>query len=93
MSAVGYSGTPLLKKPGIQPEMKILLINEPDNYFTLLETDISEQVIKKNGSPDLVHLFVKNNKGFEVEMKKLPFDKLRVNLRQMLQKTRSEIMH
>ena len=67
----GYSGTPLIKKLGIQPTTKVLLINKPDNYFDLLETDISEQLIKKNTTPDLVHLFVRNNKEFEAEMKKL----------------------
>jgi hypothetical protein len=67
----GYSGTPLIKKLGIQPTTKVLLINKPDNYFDLLETDISEQLIKKNTTPDFVHLFVRNNKEFEAEMKKL----------------------
>ena len=71
MSKVGYSGTPLIKKLGIKRKVKVLLLNEPDNYFTLLETDISEQFIKKNDLPDLVHLFVKNNKEFEMEMKKM----------------------
>jgi len=71
MSIAGYSGTPLIKKLGIQPEMKILLIKEPDNYFALLETDISEQLCKKVDSPDLIHLFVKSNKEFKSEMKKL----------------------
>jgi hypothetical protein len=36
MSTTGYSGTPLLKKLGIKPEMKILLVDAPDNYFDLL---------------------------------------------------------
>jgi hypothetical protein len=27
----GYSGTPLLKKLGIKPGMKVMLINEPEN--------------------------------------------------------------
>ncbi|MBC7875092.1 MAG: DUF3052 domain-containing protein [Ferruginibacter sp.] len=67
----GYSGTPLLKKPGIRPGMKILLLNQPGDYYSLLETDISDQLCKKNESPDLVHLFVKDIKDFESEMKKL----------------------
>jgi len=71
MSKAGYSGTPLLKKLGINPGMKVLLINEPENYFTLLETDISEQLSKKNDTPDLVHLFVKADKEFKMEMKKM----------------------
>ena len=71
MATAGYSGTPLIKKLGIKPESKVLLINEPDNYFDLLETDISDQLCKKNETPDFIHFFVKNNKEFETEMKKL----------------------
>ncbi len=71
MAPVGYSGTPLIKKLGIKPGSIVLLINEPDNYFDLIETDISEQLCKKNEVPDLIHLFVKNNKEFENEMKQL----------------------
>ena len=67
----GYSGTPLLKKLGMTPQMKVLVINEPDNYYDLLETNVSEQRCKKNDTPDLVHLFVKNNQEFESEMKEL----------------------
>ncbi len=67
----GYSGTPLLKKLGINPEMKIQLINQPDNYYALLETSLSRQVCKKNETPDLIHLFIKSNKEFEIEMRKL----------------------
>lgn len=71
MAVAGYSGTPLLKKLGIKPESKIQLLNEPENYFDLLETNISEQLIIKNETPDIVHLFVKTNKEFEAQMKKL----------------------
>lgn len=71
MSTTGYSGTPLLKKLGIKPEMKVLLVNQPADYYSLLEIDITEQLCKKNNMPDLVHLFVKNNIEFEKEMAKL----------------------
>jgi hypothetical protein len=71
MATVGYSGTPLIKKLGIKQEFAVQLINQPGNYFELLETDISDQLYKKNQIPDLIHLFVKNNKEFESEMKKL----------------------
>ena len=67
----GYSGTPLLNKLGIKPGMKILLVNPPADYYSLLETNISDQSCRKNEIPDLVHLFVKNNKEFVLEMKKL----------------------
>jgi hypothetical protein len=67
----GYSGTPLLSKLGIKPGIKVLLVNQPTDYDNLLETTIREQLAKKNETPDLVHLFVKHNKEFETEMKKL----------------------
>jgi hypothetical protein len=67
----GYSETPLLKKLGIKPEMKVMLIQQPDDYFKLLELNISEQICKKGETPDLIHQFVKNNAAFENEMKKL----------------------
>ena len=71
MATAGYSGTPLLKKLGIKPGFSVLLINRPDNYFRLLETDISGQLAKGKEIPDLVHLFVENKKEFESEIKKL----------------------
>ena len=71
MSIAGYPGTPLIKKLGIKPAMKILLINQPGNYFELLETNITDQLCRKTETPGFIHLFVKNNKGFETEMKKL----------------------
>lgn len=71
MVTAGYSGTPLLKKLGIKDSMKVQLINTPGNYFKLLETDISAQIVKGKSTPDLVHLFVKSYKEFESEMKKL----------------------
>ena len=71
MATAGYSGTPLLNKLGIKPGIKILLLNEPADYFELLEVNISDQLCSKNETPDLVHLFVTNNKTFEAEMKKL----------------------
>lgn len=71
MSPTGYSGTPLLKKLGVKPEYKMLLINPPDNYFELLEINVADQLAQRNDVPDWIHLFVKSNKDFESEMKKL----------------------
>ena len=71
MPLAGYSGTPLIKKLGIKPCMKVLLINEPKEYYELLETNLNEQLCKKSEMPDFVHLFVKNNNEFFDEMKKL----------------------
>ena len=74
MATAGYSGTPLLKKLGINPGLKVRLINQPGNYFELLEVDISDQVCNKKVVPDLVHLFVLSNKQFESEIKNLKKD-------------------
>ena len=67
----GYSGTPLINKLGIKSTMKVLLINPPADYYSLIETDIRDQLVKKNETPDLVHLFVKTNQDFESRMKEL----------------------
>lgn len=71
MVTIGYSGTPLIKKLGIKPEMKVLLINQPGNYYDLLETNIGDQLCKKNETADFAHLFVKSEKELLTEMKKL----------------------
>ena len=71
MATAGYSGTPLLKKLGIKPEDKLVLINRPENYFELLEADLTEQICTKNELPDLIHLFAISKKEFESEMKGL----------------------
>lgn len=61
----GYSATPLIKKLGIKPGMKIVLLNAPDQYAEWLDADISEQVVKSVEQADLAHLFVKNTKELE----------------------------
>ena len=71
MATAGYSGTSLLNKLSIKPEMKVLVINIPGNYFKLLEVDISDQFVMKKDVPDFIHLFVNNVKEFETEMRKL----------------------
>lgn len=71
MATAGYSGTTLIKKLGIKPEMKVLIINKPSDYYKLLQVHIDDQLCKSNETPDIVHLFVKNAKEFESEMKKL----------------------
>ena len=61
----GYSGTPLVKKLGIKPGFQISLINEPEDYLSLL-TGLPQGVkIHKNlnyADLDMVHLFV-NSRG------------------------------
>ena len=48
-----------------------MLISPPSDYETILGTRVTGQMAKKAETPDLVHLFVKSNKEFETEMKKL----------------------
>jgi hypothetical protein len=71
MTPAGYSGTPLIKKLGIIENMKVLLINAPDNYFDLIEKNISKQIADKKPTPDFVHLFAKTNHDLLKEMKEL----------------------
>ena|ERR1700754_1366284 len=68
MATIRYSGIPLIKKLGIKPEMKILLIHQPEGYFKWLEADISDQFVTKNKTPDFVHLFAKDMASFKKEM-------------------------
>jgi hypothetical protein len=69
--STGYSGTPLLQKLGIKTGMKVLLMNAPDNYMQLLQADINDQLVKTNATPDLIHLFAKNNAAMLTGMKKI----------------------
>jgi hypothetical protein len=68
MANTGYSGTPLIKKLGIKPEMKILVVHQPEGYFEWLGADISDQFITGKETPDLIHLFAKSIAGFKKEM-------------------------
>ncbi len=71
MASTGYSGKSLYSKLGIKPEMKIMLLKQPDNYSSLLEKSIHAQLCSRNEVPDFIHLFVRTEKEFNVEMKKL----------------------
>jgi hypothetical protein len=57
----GYSDTPLAKKLGIKPGLKIMLINEPAHYFDLFtDMPIDVQVINDGSEKkDLIHFFTK----------------------------------
>lgn len=68
MADTGYSGTPLIKKLGIKPEMKILVIHQPIDYFSWLGADISDQFAGAKETPDLIHLFAENSTTFKKEM-------------------------
>jgi hypothetical protein len=71
MATAGYSGTPLLKKLGLKEGQRVWLIHPPDNYFQLLEADISSQVCGREEVPDWVHLFAATKKVFDQGMRPL----------------------
>jgi hypothetical protein len=55
----GYSGTPLPRKLGIKEDAGVLIINEPDNYRTLV-TPLPDGVrfmARVSNTTDLVHGF------------------------------------
>ena len=60
-----------MKKLGIKPDHKLLLINQPDDYFAWLGGNLQRQMCSPGETADFVHLFVKDNKQFEMEMKKI----------------------
>lgn len=70
MDKSGYSGTALIEKLGVKKELRIRLINPPDNYFELLGSDISLQIVK-TGAADWVHLFITRKKELEKQFTKL----------------------
>ncbi|MGH2553485.1 MAG: hypothetical protein ACRDEB_07200 [Chitinophagaceae bacterium] len=51
--------------------MKILLINPPDNYHELINSNIERQLCRKHELPDFVHLFVKTKNEFETNLNRL----------------------
>lgn len=71
MPIAGYSSTPLIKKLGITENMCVLLINQPPDYFKLIEKDITVQFCKENFKADFIHVFVRSIKEFETTFKKI----------------------
>jgi ABC-type lipoprotein release transport system permease subunit len=63
----GYSGTPLLKKLGIKPGFKILLVKAAPNYLEMIGglPGGCQQVSGKQSGLDFIHLFVKSEKELE----------------------------
>jgi hypothetical protein len=69
MATSGYSGTPLLKKLGIAPGAKVLVLNEPKGYWDWV-SPLPEGVAAKTRGPGLnfVHLFVTSQSIFKKEV-------------------------
>lgn len=69
----GYSGTPLVKKLGIKPPMKLLIINAPKEYKSWLG-DLPEDVrlITKTKPPiEAVHIFATESIFLDATLSKL----------------------
>jgi hypothetical protein len=62
---VGYSHTSLIKKLGIKEEMKIRLMDEPEDYMEILRHDITKQLVNEISKADLLHIFVTSKKELE----------------------------
>ena len=71
MAMAGYSGKALLKKLGIKPGMKILVMHSPENYEQLLNWPINGQFSVRGEIPDLIHLLAKDMNCFLSGMKKI----------------------
>ena len=67
----GYSGTPLVRKLGLKPGFRALLVNTPGHYFDLLETLPEDvKVFTKAGKDiDFIHFFTTSRKDL---VKRLP---------------------
>jgi hypothetical protein len=66
---VGYSGTPLVKKLGIESDSIVLLIGEPD-YYRHLIGDTDATFAKRTGKNiSLVHLFTTSKSALTTLLK------------------------
>lgn len=65
----GYSGTPLLKKLGIKPGFRCLVLGEPQAYWDWLSPLPEDVKHATKGEVDFVHFFVKEKKAFEKQFK------------------------
>jgi hypothetical protein len=77
--AVGYSGTPLIKKLGIKKDFHALFVNVPDHYFSLLEPLPPIHLIHSPSpeTADFIHLFCSDKAAFSIQSLALkPFLKM-----------------
>ena len=70
----GYSETPLIKKLGIKPGHRLIILNEPSAYWKWISPLPEGAVVPGKPSPqsiDFIHLFVKEKKTYEKEVLRL----------------------
>jgi hypothetical protein len=58
MVAAGYSGTPLWKKLGFKPGMRVCVLNAPQHYRALLDGPEDWIMEQKAREADAFHLFI-----------------------------------
>ena len=69
----GYSGTPLVKKLGINPGMRILFVNQPEDYDAILGP-LPEGVIRlkePQEKMDFIHLFARHASELRAQLPEL----------------------
>jgi hypothetical protein len=73
METIGYSGTPLVKKLGIKPGMKLLTINAP-KYYRLWLGDLPKDAVlvtKTNNPVEAAHVFATDSAFLNLTLSKL----------------------
>jgi hypothetical protein len=68
MASAGYSGTPLWKKLGFKPGMKVCVLNAPKHYAALIDGPNDWLIVKAAKDADALHLFITS----AVELKDIP---------------------
>ncbi len=54
----GYSGTPLWKKLGFKPGMKVCVLNAPKHYAQLIDGANDWVIVKTPQAADALHIFI-----------------------------------
>ena len=73
MAASGYSGTPLAKKLGLKPGMRVWFLNMPDSVRAEIERDalLFERLDTPEPPVDLAHIFVTSCAALDCELRML----------------------
>jgi hypothetical protein len=58
VTTLGYSGTPLWKKLGFKPRMKVCALNPPKHYAQLIDGPNDWVMVKQPKDADAIHLFI-----------------------------------
>ena len=69
----GYSGTPLIKKLGIQASNRVALLGAPEDFMSLLEPLPAAVVFEAEAGPttDIAHLFVTQRDELATQLRAL----------------------